>query len=209
VSPAGANITMLLQAAHMESQPDIVQNFEATGIRILPVNHLTEGTACTVLLARKYFDNDQPMMVVNSDQLVDFDVTHYVQDCWDRRLDGSILVFRDPSMDTKWSFAKLDESELVTEVAEKSPISDLATVGIYLFRRGRDFVSAAVDMLAANERVNGEFYTCPVYNYMIANGARIGVYEVSMNAMSGLGTPGDLSEFLINRGAPASQDSPE
>jgi dTDP-glucose pyrophosphorylase len=208
VSPVGASITMLLRAAHMKSQPAIVQNFEAAGVRILPVDHLTEGTACTVLLARKFFDNDLPMMVVNSDQLVEFDVTHYVQDCFDRGLDGSILVFRDPSMDVKWSFAKLDGSELVTEVAEKNPISDLATVGIYLFMRGRDFVSAAADMFAANERVSGEFYTCPVYNYMIANGARIGVYEVSMDAMSGLGTPGDLSEFLTDRGAPASQDSP-
>ena len=73
--------------------------------------------------------------------------------------------------------AKVDEQGIVIEVAEKKPISDLATVGIYLFTRGRDFVSAAVDMLAANDRVNGEFYTCPVYNYMITNGARIGVYE--------------------------------
>lgn len=209
VSPAGASITMLLRAAHMEAQPGIVRNFETAGVRILPVDHLTEGTACTVLLARKAFDNDQPMMVVNSDQIVDFDVANYVKDCLDRGLDGSILVFRDPTMDPKWSFAKIDERELVTEVAEKNPISDLATVGIYLFRRGRDFVSAAVDMLASNERVNGEFYTCPVYNYMIASGARIGVYEVAMEAMSGLGTPGDLSKFLMDRGAPVSQDSPE
>ena len=64
-------------------------------------------------------------------------------------------------------------------------------------------------MIAANERVNGEFYTCPVYNYMIANGARIGVYEVGMDAMSGLGTPDDLTKFLDARGAPPSQDLPD
>ena len=209
VVPAGATVTMLLRAAHMEAQPDIVHGFEVAGIDILPVEKLTEGTACTVLLARKTFDNDRPMMVANSDQLVDFDVTKFVQDCLDRGLDGSILVFRNPSMDPKWSFAKLDEGGLVTEVAEKKPISDLATVGIYLFTRGRDFVSATADMFAANDRVNGEFYTCPVYNYMIANGARIGVYEVSVDAMSGFGTPDDLSNFLASRGAPVSQDAPD
>ncbi|WGW06067.1 glycosyltransferase family 2 protein [Tropicibacter oceani] len=209
VAPAGASVSLLLRAAHMDAQPAIVHGFEKAGVDILPVDKLTEGTACTVLLARKVYDNDRPMMVANSDQLVDFDVTDYVQDCLDRGLDGSILVFRDPSMDPKWSFAKLDDQGLVTEVAEKKPISDLATVGIYLFTRGRDFVSATADMIAANERVNGEFYTCPVYNYMIANGARIGVYEVAMDAMSGLGTPEDLTALLKARGSAPSQDMPD
>lgn len=209
VVPVGANVTVLLRESHMQAQPAIVRGLEKAGVNILPVGKLTEGTACTVLLARKVFDNDSPMMVSNSDQLVDFDVKDYVTDCMDRGLDGSILVFRDPSMDPKWSFAKLDDVGLVIEVAEKKPISDLATVGIYLFTRGRDFVSAAADMIAANERVNGEFYTCPVYNHMIANGARIGVYEVAKDAMSALGTPDDLSSFLDARGAPASQDIPD
>jgi dTDP-glucose pyrophosphorylase len=209
VVPTGAEVTLLLRKSHMQAHPTIVKGFERAGTIIIPVDKLTEGTACTVLLARKIFDNDSPMMVANSDQLVDFDVTDYVTDCIDRELDGSILVFRDPSMDPKWSFAKLDKEGLVTEVAEKNPISDLATVGIYLFTRGRDFVSATADMFAANERVNGEFYTCPVYNYMISNGARIGVYEVTMDSMSGLGTPDDLSSFLDAHDKPASQDIPD
>ena len=209
VVPSGAAVTLLLRQSHIQSQPSIVQGFEMVGANIIPVNKLTEGTACTVLLARKVFDNDKPMMVANSDQVVNFDVTDYINDCLDRGLDGSILVFRDTSMDPKWSFAKLDKEGLVTQVAEKEPISDLATVGIYLFTRGRDFVSAAVDMLAENERVNGEFYTCPVYNYMISNGARIGVYEVAMEAMSGLGTPDDLTGFLETRNVPASLDIPD
>lgn len=209
VAPDGARVTILLRKKHIEEHPTVTQAFDNAGINTVSVDKLTEGTACTVLLARKVYDSDNPMMVANSDQLVDFSVTDYINDCIDRNLDGSILVFRDPSMDPKWSFAKLDDEGLVTEVAEKKPISDLATVGIYLFTRGRDFVSATADMIAANERVNGEFYTCPVYNYMIANGARIGVYEVGMDAMSGLGTPDDLIKFLDARGAPPSQDLPD
>ena len=209
VVPHGSNATVLLRKSHIQAQPNIVENFKKAGADIFSIENLTEGTACTVLLARKVFDNGSPMIVANSDQLVDFNVSDYVSDCLNRGLDGSILVFRDPTMDPKWSFAKVDEQGLVTEVAEKKPISDLATVGIYLFTRGRDFVSAAVDMLAANDRVNGEFYTCPVYNYMITNGARIGVYEVAMGAMSGLGTPKDLTDFLNSHGAPVSKDQPE
>ncbi|MEB3168805.1 MAG: glycosyltransferase family 2 protein [Synechococcaceae cyanobacterium] len=209
VTPRDALVTLLLRKQHLDSHQDVAQRFQRSGHQITSVAALTEGTASTVLLARKAFDNDQPMMVANSDQLVDFDVNDYIQDCFSRRLDGSILVFRDPQMDPKWSFVKLDEDGLVTEVAEKKPISDLATVGIYLFSKGSEFISAAIDMIAANDRVNSEFYTCPVYNYMIKNGARIGIYEVPMAAMAGLGTPEDLCQFLDSRGTPASLDAPD
>lgn len=209
VVPAGADATLLLRREHIEAQADSVLGFEREGVQIVPVAGVTEGTACTVLLARKHFDGDAPMMVANSDQLVDFDVSDFIDDCLSRRLDGSILVFRDPEMDPKWSFARLGPDGLVAEVAEKKAISDLATVGIYLFARGRDFVAAAADMIAMNERVNGEFYTCPVYNYMIASGARIGVFEVGTDATHGLGTPEDLDAFLDRTGAPRSADRPD
>jgi len=80
-------------------------------------------------------------------------------------------------------------------------ISDLATVGLYLFRAGSDFVAGAVDMIVRNERVNGEFYTCPVYNHVIADGGRIGVYEVDHEDMHGLGVPDDLTDYIKLVGA--------
>lgn len=209
VTPTEASVTILLRKEHLDAHPKVAYKLQENGYNIRPVSRLTEGTASTVLLARRAFDNDQPMMVANSDQLVDFDVNDFIDDCIVRKLDGSILVFRDPTMDPKWSFAKVNETGLVLEVAEKQPISDLATVGIYLFAKGKDFVGAALDMIVANDRVNHEFYTCPVYNYMIRNGARIGVYEVPMSSMAGLGTPNDLSHFLQQRGATPSLDSPD
>lgn len=208
VCPANASPTVLLRAEHMKACDREVQLLRGMGTTIRSVDRLTEGTACTVLLARTSFDNDRPLLIANSDQWVDFDCSAFIDDCLERNLDGSILVFRDVLMDPKWSFARIDERGLVVEVAEKRAISDLATVGIYLFRRGSDFVRAAVDMIACNDRVNNEFYTCPTYNYMIRNGARIGVYEVAADAMKGLGTPEDLTAFLIASGAPPSADAP-
>jgi len=208
VTPTEAAVTILLRQDHLDAHPKISYKLQEKGYNITSVSRLTEGTASTVLLARQGFDNDQPMLVANSDQLVDFNVNDFIEDCIQRRLDGSILVFRDPSMDPKWSFARVDKTGLVSEVAEKKPISDLATAGIYLFAKGKDFVGAALDMMVANDRVNNEFYTCPVYNYMIRNGARIGVYEVPMSSMAGLGTPEDLNQFLKLRCAAPSHDSP-
>lgn len=209
VTPTEAAVTILLRKNHLDAHPRIAYRLQENGHHIITVSRLTEGTASTVLLARHTFDNDQPMMVANSDQLVDFNVNDFIEDCIQRNLDGSILVFRDPSMDPKWSFVRVNEAGLVLEVAEKKPISELATVGIYLFTKGKDYIGAALDMMVANDRVNNEFYTCPVYNYMIRNGASIGVYEVPMGAMTGLGTPDDLSQFLQQRSAAPSIDSPD
>lgn len=202
VAVRNARFSLLLREDHLAQYAGAVDAIKDHDATITPVARLTEGTACTLLLARKQFDAPQPLLVANSDQLVDFDCQDFVDDARRRRLDGSILVFRDVTRDPKWSFAALDSNGFVTEVAEKKPISDLATVGIYLFMNGTEFVRAAADMIANNDRVNNEFYTCPVYNYMIRNGARIGVYEVPANAMSGLGTPQDLTNYLHASGGP-------
>jgi NDP-sugar pyrophosphorylase family protein len=199
VTPRRATRHLLLRKEHMESAPDTIKRLTAREGKVHPVDALTEGTACTLLLARSEFDDDKPLLVANSDQIVDFSVDDFVDDCLARNLDGSILVFRDPARDPKWSFARVNATGMVAEVVEKRPISDLATVGIYFFRRGADFVKAAIDMIARNDRVNNEFYTCPVYNYMIARGQRIGIFEVPQTAMHGLGTPEDLATFLAQR----------
>lgn len=196
VLPNGAMATLLLRSEHVDQESEAISRLLAMGHKVHRVDKLTEGTLCTLLLARKEFDNEQPLLVANSDQLVDFDVSSFVEDSIRRALDGSILVFREPSRDKKWSYAKLNAEGLVDQVAEKLAISDLATVGIYLFKNGSDFVRAAIDMIARNERVNGEFYTCPVYNYMIRQGARIGVFEIDRASMHGLGTPKDLEIYL-------------
>ena len=118
------------------------------------------------------------------------------------------MVFRDHSRNPKWSFVRTDNEGLVINVAEKKAISDIATVGIYLFSQGSSFVDSAIEMILANDRVNNEFYVCPVYNYMIMKGARIGVYEVSYHSMFGLGTPDDLINYLESNSMPSSSDSP-
>jgi dTDP-glucose pyrophosphorylase len=192
----GAREILLLRREHIEAEAEVVSRLDERGCSIVPVEGLTEGTLCTVLLSRQLIDEDRPLLIANSDQLADFSCEAFVRDCFDRGLDGSILVFRDPEMNPKWSFARLNDDGTVAEVAEKQPISDLATVGVYLFRRGHDFVRAAIDMIAHGDRVNNEFYTCPVYNYAIKNGLKIGVYEIPMAAMHGLGTPEDLNAYL-------------
>ena len=195
-----ARYVVLVREAHREQAAAILAGLQRRWpLEIVPVSRPTEGTACTVLLARHHIPEDAPLLIANSDQLVDVDVGRFVTDARDRRLDGSILVFRDAERNPKWSFARLGGDGLVAEVAEKRPISDLATAGLYLFSTGGLFLRSAIDMIALNDRVNGEFYTCPSYNQAIRAGARVGVFEVPAAAMHGLGTPEDLERYLGRR----------
>ena len=109
-------------------------------------------------------------------------------------IDGGILTFR--SVHPKWSFAKLDSNNYVTEVAEKKPISDIATCGIYFWSKGSDYVKYAEQMISKNIRVNNEFYVAPVYNEAILDNKKIKTFDIPR--MWGLGTPEDLNVFLEN-----------
>lgn len=168
----------------------------APGCEIIGLNGLTEGAACTVLAARKFIDNGDPLMIANSDQYVDLNIDDYLVDMEDRQLDGLIMTMT--ANDPKWSFVGLTGEGMVTTVVEKQVISNEATVGIYNFRKGSDFVAAADRMIERNLRVNGEFYVAPCYNQMIQDGQRIGVYNVGAEGagMYGLGIPADLKLFL-------------
>ncbi len=166
----------------------------APGCAIVTVDHITEGAACTVLLAEKYIDNDYPMMIANSDQFVDTDINDYLSAMGDN--DGLIMTM--PADDPKWSFIKYDESGYITMVREKEVISNEATVGIYNYAKGTDFVKYAKQMIKKNIRVNNEFYVAPIYNEMIEDGKKI-VFKDVGEKMHGLGTPEDLEMFLKER----------
>ena len=159
---------------------------------IIQVDGLTEGAACTTLLAKELIDNDQPLLMANSDQFVEWNSNECLYAFSADGVDGGIVTFE--STHPKWSFAKLDEDGFVKEVAEKNPISNLATVGIYYWKHGSDYVKYAEQMIQKNIRVNNEFYVCPVFNQAIQNNKKIRVKNI--NCMWGLGTPEDLRHYL-------------
>jgi NDP-sugar pyrophosphorylase family protein len=193
----GAHFILIARKEHIEEETELVTYLKNEfPVTIVTVDQLTEGTACTVLFARTLINNKTPLLIANSDQWVDFDLKDLICDAGENNWDGSILTFTDKEMNPKWSFARTNEKREVLEVKEKVAISDKATVGIYYFSKGSYFVDAAIDMIIHNERVNNEFYTCPVYNWALKNDLRIGIYDVPAAAMHGLGTPEDLELFL-------------
>jgi NDP-sugar pyrophosphorylase family protein len=193
-----ARFFLIARQEHIEAEAELSKQIERDfNASFIPISNLSEGTACTVLYARKHINNDQPLLIANSDQIIDIDISEFIKDCSNRSLDGSILTFIDEKRDPKWSFARIGASDLVEEVREKKAISEFATVGIYFYFRGSDFVDAAIDMFVHRDKTNGEYYTCPTFNYLINQKKKIGIYNIPFEAMHGLGTPEDLNAFLL------------
>jgi dTDP-glucose pyrophosphorylase len=191
-----ANYIYVVQKSHREKfNLDTMLNLITPGCRIVETEGITEGAACTALLAKDLIDSDSPLFFANSDQFVEWDSNEFMYKMNETDCDGGIVTFR--SAHPKWSFAKIDERGLVTEVAEKNPISDIATVGFYYWKKGSDFVKYAESMIEKEIRVNNEFYVCPVFNEAIGDDKQIRIFDV--DKMWGLGTPEDLKHFLENR----------
>jgi dTDP-glucose pyrophosphorylase len=188
-----ANFIYIVQKSHREKYNlDTLLNLISPNCKIVEVDGVTEGAACTTLLAKEFINNDDSLILANSDQFIEWDSNEFMYKMKETDVDGGIVTFE--STHPKWSFAKLNEFGFVSEVAEKNPISDIATVGIYYWKKGSDYVKYAEQMISKNVRVNNEFYVCPVFNEAIPDGKKVINYRI--DKMWGLGTPEDLVTYL-------------
>lgn len=191
------NLILICRTEHLNRLKNILKkhfpNLE-TRTKYITVDKITEGAACTALFAFDYINNELPLIIANSDQVVEWDEEDFLTKA--NQNDGCILAFDEPEKNPKWSFIELDPSGHVKRTVEKKPISELATVGIYFFKRGADFISSAVKMIIERDRTNNEFYLCPVYNYLLKKSLQVSVYKIDKNHMNGLGTPEDLERYL-------------
>jgi beta-phosphoglucomutase-like phosphatase (HAD superfamily)/dTDP-glucose pyrophosphorylase len=191
-----ANYHFIVQKEHYDKYNlKYLLNLIAPGCTITQVDGLTSGAAVTTLIAREYIDNDQPLLIANSDQFLEWNSNEIMYAFNADSIDAGILTFK--ATHPKWSYAKLDDNGFVSEVAEKKVISDNATVGVYFWKRGSDYVKYAERMMKNDaNRVNGEWYVCPVFNEAIQDGKKVRVKHILK--MWGIGTPEDLNTFLAD-----------
>ena len=194
-----ANYIYIVQKEHFEKfNLAYLLNLITPDCKIISIDGVTEGAAITSLMAKEYINNDSPLIIANSDQIIDWSSRDFIYSLMSRNADGGILTFT--STHPKWSYAKINERGEVVEVAEKKPISNLATVGVYYWRYGSDYVRSAESMIAKDIRTNNEFYVCPTYNELISEGKLIYTYNV--DEMFGVGTPEDLNYYLSKKKGP-------
>tara|TARA_R100001594_G_scaffold105436_1_gene139995 strand:+ start:190 stop:906 length:717 start_codon:yes stop_codon:yes gene_type:complete len=185
----------LVRKKHIEQYEGILGTLSQVtnnNFKYVVVDGLTEGAACTALLAKEFIDNDEDLLIANSDQFIDYEPENFKALRNLTNCDAMVFTFN--AVHPKWSFVKTNSRGYITEVAEKKPISNIATCGIYWYRRGSDFVKYAEQMIEKDIRVNNEFYIAPVYNELIADGKTLIPFYV--HGMWGLGTPEDLRYFL-------------
>ena len=162
------------------------------------LEEITDGAARTVLHATNFLDPKLPMIVANSDQYVSVSLQNYVKLASNQEFDGCILTMKASS--NKWSYISVNKDDQVSQVIEKLEISNEATVGVYSWRNVENFMTSFESMVSADDRVNGEFYLAPTYNYLINKGQKISylnIGEIDLN-VHGLGTPEDFAKFESN-----------
>lgn len=190
-----AEYIFLVRKSHLEKYEGLKNSlFQITNLKtkIIEVDALTEGAACTALLAKEYIDNDEDLLIANSDQIIQYEQNNFNMLKNLTNVDSMVFCFN--AVHPKWSFVKINSRGFATEVAEKNPISNIATCGIYWYRKGSDYVKYAEQMISKNIRVNNEFYIAPVYNELIQNNKTLIPFYV--NKMWGIGTPEDLNIYL-------------
>ena len=185
----------LVRKSHLETYPglkDTLARITNNNLKIVDIDRLTEGAACTALLAKEFIDCDEDLLIANADQFIEYEQENFKM--LKNLTDVDSIVWCFNAVHPKWSFVKTNARGFITEVAEKRPISNIATCGIYWYRRGSDFVKYAEQMVANDVRVNGEFYIAPTYNELINDGKSLIPFYV--HKMWGLGTPADLKNYL-------------
>lgn len=173
---------------------NVLKNATGNKFDVVPIMGQTKGAACTVLCGIEHINNDEELIIANSDQVIDFAMDDFLREARKKDADGMILVFE--SNHPRWSYARTNSKNLVLETAEKKVISNNATAGIYYFKRGSDFVKAAQSMIFKDCHHNNEFYVCPAYNELVLEGKRIYIYKIDAKKMHGLGTPEEVKEYV-------------
>jgi NDP-sugar pyrophosphorylase family protein len=171
-------------------------SYPGLDVKFIEVDVLTSGPASTVQFAYKHLDPNLPFIVANSDQYISSGLYDFVNVVRNQEFDGVILTME--ACGNKWSYVTRNTNGFINEVREKVEISNEATVGIYAWSRPSDFAQSLSEMIKSDDRVNGEFYVAPTYNYLIKNKMKIKPFHIGKvsDSVFGLGTPEDLEIFL-------------
>jgi dTDP-glucose pyrophosphorylase len=160
---------------------------------IIRMQHATRGAACSALLAVDHIGNDQPLLIVNGDQVFDTDLDTMLAQFGTHGSDAGCFTFE--SVHPRWSYVRLEGSHTIIETAEKHPISRHAIAGLYYFARGADFVTAAKLSISKDASIDGVYYVAPVLNELILLGRRLTALPLPPDSYHTFYTPKKIEEY--------------
>lgn len=176
---------------------DVLRLLSDSHIKIIRLDGETQGATCSALMAIDHINNDTPLIIVNSDQIFDDDLNEVLQYFRKEDADAGVICFE--SVHPRWSYARLDENESVIETAEKRPLSKHAIAGFYYFKKGKDFVDAAMRSIYKDARVDGMFYTAPVLNELVLDNKKVLIFSVDNANYHTFYSPQKIADYMGER----------
>jgi len=163
---------------------------------IIKIDYLTEGPASSCLLAKKFINNETPLIITNCDQIMEWDSINFERFIENTEKDGIVVTY--DVLTNKNSYVKLDNFGNALVLKEKEIISNFSLNGIHFWKHGYDFIKSSEEMILKNLRVNNEFYIAPTYNHLINDNKKIGIYHIDKECHWPVGTPEDLKKYLLH-----------
>lgn len=165
--------------------------FDGYGINYTEINidYLPNGATNTALCAKEYINNKNPLIILNCDQLFNWNPMDFINSI-DDNIDGAVVLYK--SDDPKNSFANIKNNRIIA-ISEKIVTSNDALVGIHYWKHGKDFVESAQELLKNN--TNKECFISETYNYLTQN-KYIVPYYINNNQFIPLGTSEDIEKYI-------------
>lgn len=162
--------------------------------RFIVLSQITDGQATTAHMADKYIKDNEGCIIYNIDTYVK--PYKILQTDILNEYDGFIPVIR--AEGNRWSFVKTDDSGKVIDIAEKKPISNLATIGLYYFKSWKKYKEIYNRDYNKIRQLNKEIYIAPMYKRMINENLNIGIKILDKSDVFILGTPKEIDTFDSN-----------
>lgn len=160
--------------------------------KVIKLKKQTAGALCTCLMAIDYINNDTPLIIANSDQIINVDYSKVIDYFESIDADAGLITF--PSIHPRWSYGRKDGNYIV-EVAEKRPISRNAIAGFYYYRKGSDFIKAAQNAIMKKNSTDGRYYISASMNEIILMGKKIGYYDIEKEQYKSFYSPAKIKEY--------------
>lgn len=191
-----ANLILVIQEKFKTEQAQQLEKLKkAHDLEFVTVPGLTMGAACTCMAAHNKINNDNGVLFADSDNIFAPQVIKaFIEDVQKRNLDGALLTFN--SSEPCFSYAKIKEDGFLVQTKEKEVISNNAICGVYYFKRGADFIGAAIDLVVAQDLQKGEFFMSNVYNHFLKYNKKVGIFNIAQDDFKCVGTPQQLDNFI-------------
>ena len=175
------------------SLDNVLRLIAGENVVIVELENETKGAACSALMAIEYIDNNDSLIIANSDSIINENINDSIEYFTENNVDAGVICFE--SVHPKWSFVRLDENDNIIETTEKRPISKNAIAGFYYYKNGNLFVEAAKTMILKDVNTHDRFFVSATLNELILNNMLLKMTEIDSDSYFQFYSPHKIKEY--------------